>query len=227
MVAPKVREKISNLKPGTLGYKTACERLQKEYGQTKLVVNAHMDEIINLTPVKGNSFEKVREFYEVLSKNYDALQTLGEADMLRGFMTTMLKKLPQVKPDLVRVDNHWEEGSMKELIENLQKWLKRNKVDDSSTDAGTRKKGNGTGIQGERGTPAMNPNPLLAYTVKVTTGGKPVESSIPQKKEEISFLKGDCVTTVDVRVKGRVTAEVALVSSVSQDTTQARVTDIW
>ena len=90
----KGREKISNLNPGTLGYKTAWERLQKEYGQTKLVVNAHMDEIINLTPVKGSSFEKVREFYEVLSKNYDALQTLGEADMLRGFVMTTLKKLP-------------------------------------------------------------------------------------------------------------------------------------
>ena len=140
MVAPKVREKISNLKPGTLGYKTAGERLQKEYGQTKLVVNTHMDEIIYLTPVKGNSFENVREFYEVLSKNYDALQTLGEADMLRGFVMMTLKKLPQVKPDLVRVDDHWEEWSMKELIENLQKWLKRNKVDDSSTDAGDSRK---------------------------------------------------------------------------------------
>ena len=32
--------------------------------QTKLVVNAHMDEIINLTPVKGNSYDKVGDFYE-------------------------------------------------------------------------------------------------------------------------------------------------------------------
>lgn len=50
MVVPKVRERISNLKPSALGYKTAWERLQKEYGQTKLVqlVNAHVDEIINL-----------------------------------------------------------------------------------------------------------------------------------------------------------------------------------
>ena len=69
IVVPKVREKISNLKPGTLGYKTARERLQKEYRH------------INLTPVKANSFEKVREFYKVLSKNY-ALQILEEADML-------------------------------------------------------------------------------------------------------------------------------------------------
>ena len=115
MVVPKVRDKISHLKPGALGYKTAWERLQKEYGQTKLVFNAHMDEIINLTPVKGNSFEKVREFYEVLSKNYDALQTLEEADMLRGLVMTTLKKLPQVNLDLVRVDDHWEEWSMKEF----------------------------------------------------------------------------------------------------------------
>ena len=44
---------------------------------------------------------------------------------------------------------------------------------------GTYEKGNGTGIQGERGMPAVNPKPLLAYTVKMTTGGKPVESLTP------------------------------------------------
>ena len=91
---------------------------------------------------------------------------------------------------------------------------------------GTCEKGNGTGIQGERGTPAVNPKPLLAYTVKVTTRGKPVESSTPQEKEEISFTQGDYVTTVVVRVMARVAAEVTLVSSVSQDTTQACVTGI-
>ena len=52
-VGPKVTDKIANLKPGTVGYKTAWEQLKKEYGQTKVVVNAHMDGIINLTPVKS------------------------------------------------------------------------------------------------------------------------------------------------------------------------------
>ena len=136
MVVPKVTERISNLKPSALGYKTAWERLQKEYGQTKLVVNAHMDEIINLTPVKGTSYDKVKDFYERLSKKFDALQTLWEEDMLRGLVMTTLKKLPQVKPDLVRVDDNWEEWDMTDLIENLRKWLQRNKTDDSSTDSG-------------------------------------------------------------------------------------------
>ena len=39
MVCQKVRDKISNLKPGEVGYKTAWDRLKKEYRQTKLVVN--------------------------------------------------------------------------------------------------------------------------------------------------------------------------------------------
>ena len=67
MVVSKVRERISNLKTRVLGYKTAWKRFQKEYGKTKLVVNAHMDEIINLTPAKGISYDKVRDFYERLS----------------------------------------------------------------------------------------------------------------------------------------------------------------
>ena len=39
-------------------------------------MNAHMEEIINLFPVKGFNYFRVQEFYEKLSTNYDALQTL-------------------------------------------------------------------------------------------------------------------------------------------------------
>ena len=40
---------------------------------------------------------------------------------------------------------------MKELIENLQKWLKTNKVDDSSTDTGLAKKGTALVYKGKEG----------------------------------------------------------------------------
>ena len=131
-VGPKVRDRIANLKPGTVGYKTAWERLKKEYGQTKVVVNAHMDEIINLTPVRGSNYSKVQEFYEKLSKNFDALQTLEEGEKLHGFVMATLNKLPQVKPDLVRVDENWEDWSMEDLIDALQKWLRRNNTETST-----------------------------------------------------------------------------------------------
>ena len=131
-VGPKVRDRIANLKPGTVGYKTAWEWLKKEYGQTKVVVNAHMDEIINLTPVRGSNYSKIQQFYEKLSKNFDALQTLEEGEKLHGFVMAKLKKLPQVKPDLVRVDENWEDWSMEDLIDALQKWLRRNNTETST-----------------------------------------------------------------------------------------------
>ena len=71
-----MRDRIADLKPGTVGYKTAWDRLKKEYGQTKVVMNAHMEEILNLFPVKGSNYFRVQEFYENLSRNYDVFQTL-------------------------------------------------------------------------------------------------------------------------------------------------------
>jgi hypothetical protein len=140
MLTPKVRDKISNLKPSSIGYKTAWERLKKEYGHTKLVVNAHMDEIITLPVIKGTNYEKIQEFYEKLSKNYDALQTLGEDNMLKGLVMTTLNKLPNVKPDLVRIDESWEDWDMEKLIDNLQKWLRRNISNDTGKGQGESQK---------------------------------------------------------------------------------------
>lgn len=70
LVAPKVRSRLANLKPGTLGYKSAWDRLRTEFGQSKTVVTAHMEEIINLPVTRGSNYKRVREFYEKLSKNF-------------------------------------------------------------------------------------------------------------------------------------------------------------
>ena len=102
MVNPNVRAKIANLKPGEIGYKIAWERLKSEYGQRKLVVNAHVEEIVNLPVIKGSNYLRIKEFYESVSRNYDALLTMSEADMLRGFVMSTLNKIPQVRPDIVQ-----------------------------------------------------------------------------------------------------------------------------
>ena len=78
LVNPKVRDRLANLKPSTEGYQTAWKRLKAEYGQTKQAVNAHTEEIIGLSVVKGTNYAKVQEFYEKLSKSFDALQTYWE-----------------------------------------------------------------------------------------------------------------------------------------------------
>ena len=54
--------------------------------------------------------------------------------MLMGFVLSTLNKLPQVKPDLVRTDEGWEDWNMEKLIDSIQKWLKRNKAQDNEKD---------------------------------------------------------------------------------------------
>ena len=50
--------------------------------------------------------------------------------MLRGFVMSSLNKLPQVKSDLMRTDDNWEDWDMEAFIDALLKWLKRNKSED-------------------------------------------------------------------------------------------------
>ena len=139
MVTSKVRDKISNLKPSSEGYEVEWDRRKNEFGETKTVVNAHMEEIINMSTVKGTNYVKIETFYGHLSKNFDALKTLGESDMLWGFVLTTLNKLPQVKPDLVSTDDSWEDWGVDNLLMALQKWLKQNKSDDSERKVEERK----------------------------------------------------------------------------------------
>ena len=63
-----------------------------------------MSHVINLHLTKGTSVEKVQEFYDKLTRSYDALETLGESEMLKGFVLKTLNKLPHIKPDIVRID---------------------------------------------------------------------------------------------------------------------------
>ena len=135
IVNPNVRAKIANLKPGEIVYKIAWERLKSEYGQRKLVVNTQVEEIVNLPVIKGSNYLKIQEFYKSVSRNYDVLLTLGKANMLKGFVMSTLNKVPQVRPDIVQMDEIWE--NWEALINNLQQWLKRDKVDDAPGDIGS------------------------------------------------------------------------------------------
>ena len=79
---------------------------------------------MNLPVIEGSNYLNIQEFYESVSRNYDALLTMGEADMLRGFVMSTLNKIPKVRPDIVRTDGNWEEWDMEALINNLRQWLK-------------------------------------------------------------------------------------------------------
>ena len=88
-----------------MGYKVAWERLKAEYVQDKLVVNAHVEDIMNLPIVKRSNYLKVQEFYTTVSRNHYTLLTMAEADMLRGFVMSTLNKLPHVRANIFRTDD--------------------------------------------------------------------------------------------------------------------------
>ena len=54
------------------------------------MINTHIEEIVNLPVLRSHSFQKVLDFYEKLSKNCNALLTLGEKEVLKGFAMTAL-----------------------------------------------------------------------------------------------------------------------------------------
>ena len=103
---------------------------------------------MNLPVVRGSNYLKIQEFYESVSRNYDALLSMGEADMLRGFAMSTLNKLPQERPDIARTDENWENWDMEASINNFQQWLKRHKVDNVN--------GNSGGVRPKREKPWFN-----------------------------------------------------------------------
>ena len=81
----------------------------QEYGQTQMVVNTHVNEIIKLPLIQGTGYWKALSFYKKLRERFDALQTLGKEDTLTGLVTTTINKLPHVKPDVARIDDDWKQ----------------------------------------------------------------------------------------------------------------------
>ena len=76
MVNSNVREQIANLKPGREGLKIAWNRLKKEFGQKQTIINTHIEEVVNLPAIRSTSYIKIQDFFEKLSKTYDALSKL-------------------------------------------------------------------------------------------------------------------------------------------------------
>ena len=66
---------------------------------------------------EGGQLRESIQTFDLLSKNFDALQTLGESNLLDGFVLTTLNKLPQVTPDLVRTDDDWDRRLTQSLIQ--------------------------------------------------------------------------------------------------------------
>ena len=55
-----------------------------------------------------------------------ALGTMRKLNEIKGYVRNTLDKLPEIRADLVRLDDSWQDWGFCELVEVLRKWTDRN-----------------------------------------------------------------------------------------------------
>ncbi len=66
--------------------------LKEEYGQEKAVLAAHNREIIDIQVIKVTKYSKIKQFYETLRKNYEALRAMNDHTKDEGLVLSTLAK---------------------------------------------------------------------------------------------------------------------------------------
>ncbi|CAH3033660.1 unnamed protein product [Pocillopora meandrina] len=108
---PRIREK-KELK--------VLKRLQKDL--EKQLDGVHEQKcIISLPTIQGSQPAKIHPFYEKLSTNAQALETMGKIQEINGYVRVTLDKLPDIRADLVRLDDNWQEWGFPHMLESLRK----------------------------------------------------------------------------------------------------------
>lgn len=69
---------IASIGISDANYLTAWDLLRKRYENKKIIINSHIREIVNLQAVSRESHTALRKFSNTFSKNYRALESMGE-----------------------------------------------------------------------------------------------------------------------------------------------------
>ena len=134
LLEPKVRAGIDGLPFSSEGYERAKNILRNKYGKMSEIVNGYVQNIMGLPVISGANPAKINQFYEALSFNVQALETLGKLREVNGYVRMSIDKLPGIRGDLVRMDEHWQEWDFPKFVYALQGWTERNPVTMRSSD---------------------------------------------------------------------------------------------
>lgn len=128
LLATNVRVLVDGLPFSAEGYERAKNILASTYGKPSEVVNAHVQEIMNLQTVYGSNPVKIYQFYEKVLRHVQALETMGKLNNINGYVRATIDRLPGIRSDLVRLDDNWQEWGFQELVTALRRWTERNPV---------------------------------------------------------------------------------------------------
>ena len=78
MVSNNAPEAISGLTLMDRSYDEAIEILQKWFGNKQLIINTHMEKLLNVDSVSSQyNMKGLRRFYDVIKSNVGSLKSLG------------------------------------------------------------------------------------------------------------------------------------------------------
>ena len=134
LLEPKVRAGIDGLPFSSEGNERAKNILRTKYRKTSEIVNAYVQNIMALPVISGANPARIHQFYEALSFNVQALETLGKLKEVNGYVRMSIDKLSGIRGDLVRTDENWQEWDFPKFVYALQGWTERNPVTIRSSD---------------------------------------------------------------------------------------------
>ena len=129
MLDPGIRTEVDGLPFTTEGYERAKTILISEYGRQSEIVNAYIQNIMNLPVITGSQPSRVHEFYKTLLFNVQSLETLGKLQDVKGNVRCVIDKLKGIKSDLVRGQSGWQDWDFPQLVQALKRWKDINPIE--------------------------------------------------------------------------------------------------
>ena len=90
LVEPRIGTDIDGLPLITEGYSRAKAILSGEYGKTSKIVNAYVQNILELPVVKDANPNEIDKFYKTLLYNVQSLETLGKLERVNGMTRSVI-----------------------------------------------------------------------------------------------------------------------------------------
>ena len=81
----------------------------RKYGESSDDVNAHIQNTMSLSRINSVNPHKIHEFTEKLLGRVQAPETMRKLKEINGYVRLTLDKLQEIREDLVRIDNVWQE----------------------------------------------------------------------------------------------------------------------
>lgn len=127
----EVRKTIVGLSFTAEGYNGAKSILMDRYGKESEIVKAYVQNILDLPRIKGTNPQKIHQFYELLRYTVQSLEAVGKLGHVRGNVALTIDKLTEIRGDLVRNDDDWQNWDFVKLCDALGSWIRRNLVEAS------------------------------------------------------------------------------------------------